>query len=112
AGLFGVAGGTVQVGDGWRGRRFWWGMVVARWGLEVGYGMLHNRGPGQQEVRWGSRHRHQPSQRDRPRPCEAEGGRHQTSGPKIAPQPNRTSGLSARARSTRNVTGIDTGRVD
>jgi hypothetical protein len=37
------------------------------------------------------------------------GGRHQTSGPKIAPQPSRTNGPSARARSTRNLTGLGTG---
>jgi hypothetical protein len=34
--------------------------------------------------------------------------RHQSSGPKIAPQPSRTSGLSGCPQSTRNRSGINT----
>ena len=38
------------------------------------------------------------------------GGRHQTSGPKIAPQSSRTIGRSVNALCTRNASDIDTER--
>ena len=69
---------------------------VGDFSVAVVHGRLHNGKEGK-SVRRGSQQRGQPSQRDRPRPCEAVGGRRQTNGPKIAPQPNRTIGLSMKA---------------
>src|SRR5262249_9500719 len=84
-----------------------------REGLAVGHGGLHNRDAE-------GRGRGRPAGESAEAPAVPTGstaavwgeggGRHQTSGPKSAPQPNRTSGLSAKARRTRNATGIDTAR--